>query len=111
MNAVYKKILRQNLHHYHCKFKYYRNKLNHLMKDSRRLYYSNSLGNINNSKKLWNGTKEIIVHFGPKINQKIVNIIQNETELTDPKQVANAFNDYFANIGFNLARLIPKKSK
>ena len=63
---------------------------------------------INNSKKLWNGTKEI-VQFGPKINQKIVKIIQNETELTDPKQVANAFNNYFANVGVNLARLIPKK--
>ena len=43
------------------------------------------------------------------IYQKIVKIIQNETELTDPKQAANAFNNYFANGGVNLARLIPKK--
>ena len=58
----------------------------------------------------WNGIKEI-VHFRPKINQKIVKIIQNETDLTDPKQVANAFNDYFANVGVNLARLISKVNK
>jgi len=78
------------------------------MKASRRLYYNNFfLKNVNSSKKLWNGIKEI-VHFRPKINQKIFKIIQNEIELTDAKQVANSFNNYFANIGVNLARLIPK---
>ena len=110
-NALYKKFLKTKSTYYHCKFKYYRNKLNHLMKASRRLYYKNYfLENINNSKKLWNGIKEI-VHFRPKINQKLVKIIQNETEVTDPKQVANAFNNYFANVGVNLFRLIPKVNK
>ena len=101
-NALYKKFLKTKSTYYHCKFKYYRNKLNHLMKASRRLLYYNHyfLENINDCKKLWNGIKEI-VHFRPKINQKIVKIIQNEIELTDPKQVANAFNNYFANVGVN----------
>ena len=34
----------------------------------------------------WHGIEEI-VHFRAKIKQKIVKIIQNETELTDPKQM------------------------
>ena len=47
------------------------------MKASRRLYYNNYfLENINNSKKIWYGIKEI-VRFTPKINQKIVKILQN----------------------------------
>ena len=81
------------------------------MKASKRLYYNDYfLENINNSKKIWNGIKEI-VRFTPKINQKIVKIMQNGNELTDPKQVANAFNKYFANVGVNLARSIPKVNK
>ena len=81
------------------------------MKASKRLYYNDYfLENINNSKKIWNGIKEI-VRFTPKINQKIVKIMQNGNELTDPKQVANAFNKYFANMGVNLARSIPKVNK
>ena len=32
-------------------------------------------------------------------------------ELTDPKLVANAFNNYFANVGVHLARLIPDVNK
>ena len=110
-NALYKKFLKTKSTHYHCKFKYYRNKLNHLMKASKRLYYNYYfLENINNSKKIWNGIKEI-VRFTPKINQKIVKIMQNGNELADPKQVANAFNNYFANVGVNLARSIPKVNK
>ena len=85
--------------------------LNHLLKDSKRLYDSNYfLENINNSKKIWNGIKEI-VDIKAKINQKTVKIVQNETELTDPKLVANAFNNYFANVGVNLATLIPAINK
>ena len=81
------------------------------MKASKRLYYNSYfLENINNSKKIWNGIKEI-VRFTPKINQKIVKIMQNGNELADPKQVANAFNNYFANVGVNLARSIPKVNK
>ena len=94
----------------HCKFKY-RNKLNHLLKASKRLYYNNYfLVNINNSKKVWNGIKEI-VNFKAKTNQKTTKIVQNNTELTDPKVVANAFNNYFANVGANLARSIPDVNK
>ena len=94
----------------YCKFKYYRN-IYHLLKDNKRLYYNNYfLENINNRKKIWNGIKEI-VHFQATIDQKTVKIVQNETELTDPKLVANAFNNYCANVGVNLASLIPEVNK
>ena len=66
--------------------------------------------NFNNSKKVWNGIKEI-VHFKSKTSQKIIKIVQNNVELTDPKLVANAFNNYFANVGVNLVRIIPDINK
>ena len=87
-------IVRLNLY-VHCKYKFYRN------------YF---LVNINNSKKVWNGIKEI-VDFKAKVNQKTTKIVQDNTELTDPKVVANAFNNYFANVGANLASLIPDVNK
>lgn len=48
-----------------------------------------------------------IVHFKSKTSQKIIKTVQNNVKLTDPKLVANAFNNYFENVGVNLARLIP----
>ena len=52
-----------------------------------------------------------IVHFKSKTSQKIIKTVQNNVKLTDPKLVANAFNNYFANVGVNLARLIPNVNK
>ena len=43
------------------------------------------------------GIKEI-VNFKAKMNQKTTKIVQDNTELTDPKVVPNAFNHYFANV-------------
>ena len=57
-----------------------------------------------------NGIKEI-VNFKAKMNQKTTKIVQDNTELTDPKVVPNAFNHYFANVGANLASLIPDVNK
>ena len=48
-----------------------------------------------------------IVRIKSKISQKIMKTVQNNVKLTDPKLVANAFNNYFANIGVHLARSIP----
>ena len=106
-NRLYKKYLKTKSVHHHSKFKYYRNKLNHLLKLSKRSYYNNYfLVNSNNPKRVWNGIKEI-VRFKPKKSNKIVKVIENGIDITDPKLVANAFNDYFANVGNNLAQQIP----
>ena len=41
----------------------------------------------------------------------ISKIVWENCEITDPKAIANAFNNYFGNIGANLARSIPSASK
>ena len=48
-----------------------------------------------------------IVRFESKTSQKIMKTVQNNVKLTDPKLVASAFNNYFANIGVHLAKSIP----
>lgn len=51
-NALYRKYFKNKSEYVHCKFNFYRNKLN-LLKCSMRLYYNNYfLVNINNSNKV-----------------------------------------------------------
>ena len=93
--------------YFHSKFKYYRNKLNHLLKVSKKRYYNEYfLENANDSKRVWSGMKQII-HFKPKTSEKVIKIVENDHEITDPTAIADAFNNYFANVATNLAQLIP----
>ena len=108
---MYKTYLRTKSLYYHRKYKYYRNKINHLLKISKRSYYSSYFfKNVNDPKQIWNGIKEI-VHFNLKINQIFFKITQNDVDITDPKLVANAFNNYFTKLGNNLAEQIPNVHK
>jgi hypothetical protein len=69
-NKLYKKFLKTKSSYYHSKFKLYRNKLNHILKISKRKYYNNYfIHSINNSKRVWKGIKQII-HSKPKMNKK-----------------------------------------
>ena len=42
---------------------------------------------------------------------RVTKIIHNDVQISDPKTVADAFNNYFANIGINLLNSIPKVQK
>jgi hypothetical protein len=48
-------------------------------------------------------------YFLENINDKLN--VQDNVEITDPKMITNAFNNYFTNIGNNLANLDNIKSK
>ena len=48
-------------------------------------------------------------YFLENINAKLN--VEDNVEITDPKMIANAFNNYFTNIGNNLANLDNRKSK
>ena len=110
-NKLHNKYLKTKSTYYHSKFKYYRNKLNHLLKVSKRKYYNEYfLVNVNDNKRIWNGIKQI-VHFKPETSQKIIKIVKNNIEVNDPETIADAFNTYFANVGTNLAKEILKVQK
>lgn len=65
--------------------------------------------NIKDGKRMWKGIKQI-VKFKPQTSQRLIKIVENNVEITEPKLVANAFNDYLANIGKNLESEIPSVS-
>ena len=41
---------------------------------------------------------QINVKFKPRSSQRLIKIVDNNAEITEPKLVADAFNNYFANI-------------
>ena len=57
-NNLYKKFLKTKSSYYQTKFKVYRNKLNHLIKISKRIYYNNYFSiHLNDGKRIWKGIK------------------------------------------------------
>jgi hypothetical protein len=106
-NKLYKKYLKTKSVYYHTKFKLYRNKLNHLLRVSKRNYYSNYFDTKGgNSRQIWKGIKSLI-NIKSKSYQVPEVINDNGCELTDAKSIANAFNGFFSNVGCNLANKIP----
>ncbi len=57
---------------------------------------------MNDTKKVWNGIKQIIP-CKPKFDKIITKIIDEENEISDSTAIANISNDYFSSIGNNLA--------
>ena len=110
-NRLFKKFVKTKSTYYHLKFKFYRNKINHLIRISKKQYYNNFFKkNATSSKQVWRGIKEII-NVKSQASLIPTKIIDNDCEVIDPKQIANAFNKYFANVGNHLASTIPCVNK
>ena len=107
-NKLYKKYLKNRSSYYHDKFKRYRNKLNHLIKISKTDYYNKYFtSNKSNLKKTWKGIKEIIGFKNGNSNLPSKILTAQNTEITDCTSIANAFNNFFTNVGKNIASSIP----
>ena len=105
-NNLYKKFIKTRSTYIHTKFKSYRNKLNHLLKISKKEYYNNYFfDNINDCKRIWKGVKQI-VNYKPPTSAKHIKLRVNDRVIVSPVEVANAFNTYFSSIGNNLTKSI-----
>ncbi len=105
-NKLFKNFIRTRSNEVLAKLKLYRNKLNHLIKLSKRNYYNNYFtNNKNNTKKTWQGIKQIIT-TKPKRVQPPPKITVDGVEITDITKIANEFNVFFCNIGYCLANNI-----
>ena len=110
-NTFYKKYLKTKYQFYFDRFKFYRNKINHLTRICKKQYYNNYfIKNATNGKQLWKGIKQM-VNIKNKYNPATSKIIENGRELSDPRDIAKAFCNYFANIGNDLEGSIPIVSK
>ena len=76
------------------------------MKKEEKLYYQSEIvSNKNNLRKVWTIIKQVINRKkSSKIHDKFMH---NNKVNTDPKTIADGFNNYFVNIGPTLASKIP----
>ena len=91
----------------HEKYKQYRNLLNNFIKSSKKSYYHNFFEKSNSDiKNIWKGIRSLVSlkPFGGTVPSKLLLV---DIEVTDSKTIANAFNDFFSNIGPDISRLIP----
>lgn len=109
-NKLYRSILHNPNQQHERFYKDFRNKLNHLLRIAKRLYYERKLEETKSDiKATWKILNEIInkKHRKTKTNSKF--IIDNK-EISDPIEIADRFCDYFTNVGPNLARKIQPSS-
>ena len=89
----------------------YKNKLNHIIKIAKKLYYEEQLiKHKQNSKLMWKTLNKLLNKptNNTKTTKKFVES-NLKTIIEDPEEIANKFNDYFINIGPNLAKKIKCK--
>ena len=107
-NKLYKTLLNNPCKRNENLYKRYKNKLNQVIKVSKKIYYEEQLIKYkHDTKMVWRTLNEIL-NRGRK-NTKLPNeFIGNNTTDTikDPSKIANSFNEYFVNIGPKLAKNI-----
>ena len=106
-NKYYKKFISTKHDFYFAKFKLYRNCLQFLIELSKKSYCDDYFNKYSSdTKKMWSGIKQIITTKSKSLNHPLKISAQNKHEVTDPQQIANSFNEYFANIEQNLVTVI-----
>ena len=88
-------------------YKSYRNKINHILKKSERRNYSDLLtADKSNIKKTWQIMRNVVnTNRIKKINSKFK--LPDGCVTENKSFISNSFNDFFINIGPNLAKNIP----
>ena len=94
-------------HHFDILYKKYRNLITILMKQSKKNHYSAYfLNNYNNTKKTWDGIRQLI-NVSKKKSNLPSKILYKKQEKNTSSDIANSFNDFFSNIGKNVDKKIP----
>ena len=84
---------------FHTNYKKYRNLLSALMKKSKQAYYDKYFEkNCNNIKNTWKEIKSLISLKTVASNIPTVLSLDNGDTVTNPYDIANTFNNYFASM-------------
>ena len=103
-DRIHKKYLKRPIT-FNKQYKLIRNKVNSLIKQKKNKYYREKLKNCSNDiKKTWGIINEILHRKSDKQTSTSFNI--NNKLVDDPTIIAHAFNDYYVNVGSNLAQSI-----
>ena len=105
-NKLYKQFLHKPTQKNNLLYKSYKNKLNHILRSVRRLYYEKKLEYAkSNTHASWNILNDMLNRkkSKPKVNSIFT---FDGQEISDPVIIANKFCKYFSSIGPNLAKEI-----
>ena len=109
-NSLYKKFINSPTDENHAKFKQYRNKLNSLLRKSKKQYYSNTLEKSKSDiKQTWNILKNLLNSNKGRSNYPKSFKLYEQGKIVNNDnchQISNAFAEYFTNIGKNLSKEI-----
>ena len=84
---------------FHTNYKKYRNLLSTLMKKSKQAYYDKYFEKkCNNIKNTWKRIKSLISLKAAASNIPTVLSLDNGDTVTNPYDIANTFNNYFASV-------------
>lgn len=106
---LYYKYIKNPTEYRSTKYKVYRNKLNHLIHEAKKNYFSTQLELAKNDlKQTWNVIKLALnknACTGPKYPSEFKSL--DGRKITNKNDAANGFNDFFINVGPNLDKDIP----
>ena len=109
-NMLYIKAKRNYCKETLDRYKRYKSKLSRLMKISERDYFNNKILSLkDNAKKTWSVIKNIINK--QKAKRYTESFMIDDNLINDGNVIVDKFNEFFANIGTNLANKIPRSSK
>ena len=91
-------------------YKTFKNKLNHLLRIAKRMYYEKQLERVKtNTKNTWKILNEVI-NRKKAIKRLPTDFIVNNRNISNPVEIADHFCEYFTNIGPNLTNNIDNSS-
>ena len=95
-----KKPILSNISYY----KTYRNKLNHILKRAEKVHFQQLFEyHKNDMNKTWTLIKNIV--WKNKTNKCCGQFLDGTNVVSDEVKICNMFNDFFTNIGINLAKI------
>lgn len=105
-NKLYKKYLNNRSVEMLDKYKSYKNKLTTIIRKAEKMHYANKFEQAKgNLSQTWQIIKGLI--NSEQVSKQIGEIRIDDVTVTDKNKIANKFNDYFVNIGPQLANKIP----
>jgi len=86
----------------HNQYRSYRNLIVKLIRQSKTTFYSEYFQlHLNNSRKIWQGIREII-SINSSSNKPPISLLINNSLTSDPCTVANSFNNFFSSIASSI---------
>lgn len=106
-NRLYKKLINSPSLSRESRYKTYKNKLTHLIRNAKRSYYDSKFESAKSDlKQTWKLLNEVI---NKRTNKPSLpsTFISDGISITEPLEIAERFCKYFTNIGPSLANKIP----